>query len=60
MSRPKKLGGWGLRNLFIFNNASNTTTLWRLLNRDSIWHRVVCEKYLQNTPLETWLRKPSQ
>jgi hypothetical protein len=31
LSRPKKLGGWGFRNILFFNKALNTNTLWRLL-----------------------------
>jgi len=59
LSKPKKLGGWGFRNLWFFNTALNTNTLWRVLTRDNVWHRVVMDKYLQNTTLDNWLRKPS-
>jgi hypothetical protein len=59
LSRPKKIGGWGLQNLFLFNTALNTNTLWRVLSQDSIWHRVVFGKYIQNQSLVNWLRKPS-
>jgi hypothetical protein len=59
LSRPKKNGGWGFRNLFHFNTALNTNTLWRVLTHESIWHRVILDKYLQNATLFNWLRKQS-
>lgn len=48
-----------MHSLYYFNTALNTNTPWRVLNQDSIWHRVVLDKYLQNTTLVNWLRKPT-
>jgi hypothetical protein len=56
LSRPKKNGGWGLRNLYLFNNALITNSLWRFLNHDSLWHQVIKGKYLKNATLTNWLR----
>jgi hypothetical protein len=35
-----------------------TSSLWRVLHEDSLWHRVIVDKYLHNSPLISWLRKP--
>jgi hypothetical protein len=59
LSRPKKNGGWGFRNLYHFNTALITNTLWRVLNHESLWHQVIMDKYLQNATLTNWLRKHS-
>jgi hypothetical protein len=59
LSRPKRNGGWGFRNLFHFNLALNANTFWRVLTQESIWHQVVMDKYLHNSTLIIWIRKPS-
>jgi len=60
ISRPKKNGGWGIRNLNLFNLALNSVTLWRVLTKESIWHNVVRDKYLHSSSLSSWLRRPNQ
>jgi hypothetical protein len=40
LSRPKKLEGWGFRNISIFNLALNVITLWRVLTQTSLWQKV--------------------
>jgi hypothetical protein len=59
LSRPKKVGGWGLKNLTFFNTALLANTLWRVLTHDSIWHRIILDKYLGDTPVFAWIRKSS-
>jgi hypothetical protein len=59
LSRPKKNGGWGIRNLTHFNLALNAITLWRVLTQASIWQQVLRDKYLQNATLVNWIRRPS-
>jgi hypothetical protein len=59
LSRPKKNGGWGFRNLTHFNLALNAITLWRVLTQESIWHQVIRDKYLHNSTLINWIRRPS-
>jgi hypothetical protein len=55
-AKPKLLGGWGLRNIFIFNRALTTNSLWRALMKDGIWHKVIKEKYLPYVSVYTWFR----
>jgi hypothetical protein len=59
LSRPKSCGGWGFRNLFHFNTTLNANTLWRVLNREGIWHNIIKDKYLQNTTIINWFRSVS-
>jgi hypothetical protein len=56
IARPKKYGGWGLRNLFSFSRAMVANTLWRALMVDGLWHRVLKEKYLPSVSVEHWLQ----
>jgi hypothetical protein len=59
LSRPIKAGGWGLKNLAIFNTTLLANSFWRALTHDSLWHRIIVDKYLGNLPLIDWIRKPS-
>jgi hypothetical protein len=59
IARPKKAGGWGIKNLHIFNTALLASTFWRALTHESIWNRIIVEKYLGSLKLSDWLRKPS-
>jgi hypothetical protein len=56
---PKSYGGWGIRNIFYFSNSLAANTFWRVLNGSGIWHRVICDKYLQNITVVSWLRSSS-
>jgi hypothetical protein len=56
ISKPKSYGGWGLRNLFHFNLALAANSLWRVLTKQGIWHKVIKDKYLPYTSVTTWLR----
>jgi hypothetical protein len=57
IARPKKAGGWGLRNLFFFNKALAANTLWRVLTKAGIWHNVIKDKYLPYSSVSTWFRR---
>jgi hypothetical protein len=56
IAKPKLLGGWGLRNIFLFNRALAANSLWRVLMKDGIWHRVIKDKYLPYCSVSTWFR----
>jgi hypothetical protein len=38
IARPKKYGGWGLKNVFSFIRAMVVNTLWWALMVDGLWH----------------------
>jgi len=59
LTRPKKTGGWGLKNLVYFNTALLASSFWRATNLNSIWHRIVADKYFGSLHFCEWLRKPS-
>jgi len=55
---PKGLGGWGLKNIFLFAHALAAKGGWRLIKTTSLWTRVIKQKYLPNESMEDWIRKP--
>jgi hypothetical protein len=59
LSKPRRNGGWGLMNLSTFNTALLANSFWRAVTIDSIWHRIIADKYLGSLPLVNWIRKPS-
>jgi len=55
---PKGLGGWGLKNIFLFSKALAAKGGWRLLKTNSLWSRVIKHKYLSEESVEDWIRNP--
>jgi hypothetical protein len=47
IAKPKKEGGWGIKNIYLFGRVLATKRLWRCLMVPSIWHDVVQKKYLK-------------
>lgn len=59
LSKPRRVGGWGLKNLHTFNTALLASSWWRAVTKDSIWHRIIIDKYLGSLPLCHWIRRTS-
>jgi len=59
IAKPKLLGGWGLRNIFLFNRGLAANSLWRGLMKEGIWHKVIKDKYLLYCSVSTWFRTTS-
>jgi hypothetical protein len=59
LAKPKYFGGWGIQNIHLFNKALAANTLWHVLMKDDIWHRVIKDKYLPYCSVTTWLRSTS-
>jgi hypothetical protein len=59
LSKPKSMGGWGLRNLPFFHRALSANTLWRILMKPGIWNRVIKAKYYPHLPVHLWIRSAS-
>jgi len=55
---PKGLGGWGLKNIFLFAQALAAKGGWRMLKTDSLWTRVIKRKYLALGSILDWVRNP--
>jgi ribonuclease HI len=58
LTKPRKAGGWGLKSIFSFNTALLASSLWRAVTIDSIWHRIVIDKYIDPLSLCDWFRLP--
>jgi hypothetical protein len=56
LSKPKKNGGWGIKNIFTFGKALAARSLWRCLMMPGLWHEVIIKKYLQKKTVEEWFR----
>jgi hypothetical protein len=56
LSKPKSMGGWGLKNLPLFHKALSANTFWRLLTKPGLWHSVIKAKYLHHLPVHIWIR----
>ena len=53
---PKALGGWGLKNIFLFAKALGAKVSWRLIHTQSLWTSVVYHKYIAPLTLIEWIR----
>jgi len=45
-------------DLSLFNTALLANSLWRAVSSDSIWNRIIADKYLGSRPLASWIRLP--
>lgn len=53
---PKALGGWGLKNVFLFSKALDAKVPWRLIATNSLCIEVVWQKYITPRSILDWLR----
>jgi hypothetical protein len=56
ISRPKSLGGWGIRNIHWFSQALAFKSLWRDLFGSGLWRKAIKKKYLKGSDVVFWLR----
>jgi hypothetical protein len=54
---PKALGGWGLKNIFLFSKALATKSSWKLISYENLWTQVVSQKYIHLDSIEDWIRR---
>ena len=52
------MGGWGLKNIFLFAQALAAKGGWRLIKTYSLWTRVIKQKYFPLESIEHWIRNP--
>jgi hypothetical protein len=57
---PKALGGWGLKNIFLFSKALAAKCSWHLIKTSSLWTRVVYQKYIAPLTTLEWIRDPNK
>lgn len=55
--KPKKVGGLGIKNIFIFGKALEAKSLWRVLIVLGLWHEVILKKYLRKKQVKDWFRE---
>jgi hypothetical protein len=53
---PKSLGGWGLKNIFLFSKSLAAKASWRLIKSKSLWTSVVSQKYIIPDTIEEWIQ----
>jgi len=58
LSLSKSIGGWGLKNPFLFSKAIATKNVSRLIQGTSLWVQVVRAKYIAPNTMEDWIRNP--
>ena len=46
LSKPKAMGGWGLKNLSLFSKALRMKSFWRGLTANTLWCKVLSDKYI--------------
>ena len=52
---PKFLGGWGLLDIRFFSNVLLAESLWRALNGNGIWSKIIECKYINDRSLYSFL-----
>ena len=57
IAKPKKWGGWGIKRLDLFANALATKMGWQLLTSNSLWQKVVVEKYIAPESIFSYIRR---
>jgi len=56
IAKPKKLEGWGIKNIFSFGKALASKSLWRCLMMPGLWHEVIHKKCLKKKTVVEWFR----
>ena len=52
---PKDKGGWALKNIFKFSLALRAKRIWLTIFGDSLWSKVLKEKYYRKLTLVQWI-----
>jgi hypothetical protein len=56
--RPKDQGGLGIEVLDIKNSCLLSKWLFKIINEEGMWQKLICNKYLKNKNLAEVLAKP--
>eukprot|EP01018_Ginkgo_biloba_P002298 Gb_28324 [translate_table: standard] len=56
IASPKGLGGWGLKNIHLFRQSLAAKSLWLLISKESLWRRIIIQKYIAPNSLIDWIR----
>jgi hypothetical protein len=55
LALPKTLGGWGIKNIFLFSKALVAKAGWRLIRTPTLWSSIALCKYILLNSLEYWI-----
>jgi len=55
---PKSIGGWGLKNPFLFSKDIVAKNVWRLIQGTCLWAWVVIDKYISHNIVKIWIKSP--
>jgi hypothetical protein len=53
----KKLGGWGLKNIFLFYKVVAAKSVWGIIEGSNLWPQFIEEKYVPNDSIVEWIQK---
>jgi hypothetical protein len=56
LSKPKSLGGWGLKDLYSFGKALEGKSLWVFITWDNLWRCILIDKYICLYSIIEWIR----
>eukprot|EP01018_Ginkgo_biloba_P039380 Gb_12932 [translate_table: standard] len=57
---PKALGGWRLKNIFLFSKALAAKSIWRLIQGKNPCCHLAHQKYISPESIEDWIRSPQK
>lgn len=60
IATSKALGGWGLKNIFLFSKSLAAKTGWRLISTNSLWIGVISQKYIVPRSILEWIKYPNK
>jgi hypothetical protein len=58
LAMPKELGGWGIKNLVWLFRALAAKSMWRSIQNDMLWSRVMSYKYILGMSSIDWIWLP--
>jgi hypothetical protein len=56
LAKPKKDGGWGLKNIYLFGQALIAKSVWQTMFNEGLWGRNMKKKYFISYIVEQWIR----
>jgi hypothetical protein len=60
LATPKALGGWGIKNIFMFSKALAAKCKWRLIEGKGLWAHIIKDKYIPHDTIVDWIREPEK
>ena len=56
ITKTKESRGWGLKNIFVFNQDLVAKSICKLLFNDGQWGKLLKAKYMETKDPEDWIR----